>query len=496
MQLSLGGLLALAVAFGLFACSGHDDPPIPGDDEPAASAPGDTIAVDPNGEYGVAPDDASPAFQRGAPDPFVLKVGNEWHAYATGSHIPHMVSTDLKKWKNAGSALPKINGKWIDADDPNSWAPSVAQIGPKRFVLYYAPKLKGSGRHCLGRAVADSPDGPFVDDFDGPLYCDDTPGHGYWSIDPSPFVDGGQRYLVWRQDNGKDGFTHVAVRKLADSGERFEKGSDVKIILDHSPGSWEDVSKADGKRLLIENPAMIKNGNDYYLFYSGNGWKTADYATGYAVCSSPMGPCEKKSKKAPWFSTDGAMKGPGGFDFFQGPDGTPWAAWHGWYKDVGGTRQMFIGRFSIGPNGGPNIAYGAGDAPAEIAAEEPAPGVVYRSYNDARHDHLLTLVPGEGAPGWTLEGPAFKLSDSGDVALYRCSYQPDGKTHHFVSTDAGCEGKTPEGKLGNLFSTPRAGAVPLVRCVKDGDHLSTTNSAECVAHTFTIEAQQGYVLPP
>jgi len=350
----------------------------------AAPAPfaGGTNERDGGGDYGEEPDGSSPStsppdasppdasppikprpvtlknpvYVMNAADPFVLKVGNMWHAYVTGGNISHLVSTDLETWTRQGDAVPAVNTKWIDPDDPAMWAPSVAMIDETHFVLYYSPHVKGTeNRHCLGRATASNPAGPFVDDFAEPLYCDDAMGRHPWSLDPSPFRDAsGQLYLLWRQDGEN---THIAIRKMGPYGQQFETGSDVKLIVDHTPGSWED-NPTLGK--LIENPAMVRHGGSYYVFYSGNSWQTADYATGYAVCTSPLGPCEKKSKTAPWFAKDGDMLGPGGLDFFQGPGTQRWVAWHAWYGkgNVGGgngTRQLFLGTFEIDANGVPKI---------------------------------------------------------------------------------------------------------------------------------------------
>jgi hypothetical protein len=310
-----------------------------------------------------------PVYPHSLPDPFVLRVGNTWHAYGTsagGKHVPHLVSTNLQKWTVVGDAMPQILPSWIDKAAPMIWAPSVLRINASRYVLYYAAHVKGTEkRHCLGRAIGTSPAGPFTDSSDAALVC---MSGGVWSLDPSPFRDsGGQLHLLWRQD--LNGNSHVASRKLGPLGGAFASGSQMKLILDHTPGSWEDnVSPSYGH--LIENPAMLEVNGQYYLFYSGNSWQTADYATGYATCSSPLGPCTKKTKNAPWLSKNkpntawvnaaGKMLGPGGLDFFQGQNGETWAAWHAWVKVVAGqpgsARQLFLGRFSVDAQGAPHLA--------------------------------------------------------------------------------------------------------------------------------------------
>ena len=38
---------------------------------------------------------------------------------------------------------------------------------------------------------------------------------------------------------------------------------------------------------------MMANNGTYYLFYSANNYESYSYASGYAACSSPLGPCTK-----------------------------------------------------------------------------------------------------------------------------------------------------------------------------------------------------------
>ena len=47
---------------------------------------------------------------------------------------------------------------------------------------------------------------------------------------------------------------------------------------------------------------MMKYQSSYYLFYSANWWESSSYGIGYAVCSSPAGPCTKKTLDGPLHS--------------------------------------------------------------------------------------------------------------------------------------------------------------------------------------------------
>ena len=42
---------------------------------------------------------------------------------------------------------------------------------------------------------------------------------------------------------------------------------------------------------------MIRYAGRYYLFYSGAGYANSSYATGYAICDTPLGPCRRVSDR-------------------------------------------------------------------------------------------------------------------------------------------------------------------------------------------------------
>ncbi len=73
----------------------------------------------------------------------------------------------------------------------------MVQLG-SQFVLYYTSLSQvgsSAGKHCIGRAVSTSPEGPFVDDETQPFICDVARGG---SVDPSPIVANGRVYLTYQ----------------------------------------------------------------------------------------------------------------------------------------------------------------------------------------------------------------------------------------------------------------------------------------------------------
>ena len=101
----------------------------------------------------------------------------------------------------------------------------------------------------------------------------------------------------------------------------------------------------------IEQPALVRSGATYYLFYSGGYWESRGYAVGYATGPSPRGPFTKQTASRPWLGSSDGTIGPGAFDVFTGPDGTPWASFHAWSGPVGyvngGKRTLRAGPLSL-----------------------------------------------------------------------------------------------------------------------------------------------------
>ncbi len=268
------------------------------------------------------------------PDPFVLTVGSTYYAYATNSvagNVQIIMSTDMVHWTAVGDALPSLPS-WATPDE--TWAPAVLQIG-STFVLYYAVRVAapgGGGDECLSVATATQPQGPFTDTSTGPLECQ-VPLGG--SIDPSPFVDaGGTPYLVWKS-NGGGGASALWSEQLDPAGTGFAPATTPTELL--APDQrWQAG--------VIEAPDLVVNGGRYFLFYSGNVWKGADYAVGVATCTGPLGPCTDVSS-APILASDPGMEGPGGESVFTGTSGATWIAFDAWAPDAVGypnSRALYI----------------------------------------------------------------------------------------------------------------------------------------------------------
>ncbi|WP_440308187.1 glycoside hydrolase family 43 protein [Jatrophihabitans sp.] len=299
--------------------------------------------------------------------PSVLRVGSTYWAYSTtygGDNLPVLHSNDLRTWVTRAAYPSYANpGWWAGYNDAmphparwalyyihrngrdfaSIWGPDVEYIGG-RYVLTYAISYQRVGRHCISIATSSRPDGPFVDNTTGPIVCSPDPNG---SIDPQLVKDSaGTPYLVWK-DAGVRGSkpTIIWSRRLNSSGTAFAAGSRPAKLL-YTVRPWEGT--------VIENPAMIKYGSRWYLFYSGNAYTTPSYATGYALCSGPLGPCRRPTTPGPLLATGGSVAGPGGADPFVTPKGgfrLAYAAWDLPFRSAEEPVRMHVALLSVDSRG-------------------------------------------------------------------------------------------------------------------------------------------------
>lgn len=290
------------------------------------------------------------------PDPHVVAFDGVYYAYATrapvgGIHYQVATSANLVDWEVLGDAMPQLPS-W--ADPAQTWAPSVWETSAG-YVMYFSAVRKDNGEACIAMSVASAPEGPFVAVTDTPTIC--TPET--YTIDGSPLEEGGRRYLtfttledpgsrMWLQELTADGLALV--------GDRLPLGA-------AADQPWEGDT--------VENPFILRRGDTYYLFYSGNSYRRPEYAVGYATASTLHGPYVDAPKN-PILRGDtsvprlGRPAGTGGQSIFEDPDGDLWVAYHAWDAqrvgyEVGGERTMWIDEIMfedgvpvvMGPDAGP-----------------------------------------------------------------------------------------------------------------------------------------------
>jgi hypothetical protein len=289
------------------------------------------------------------------PDPFVLTVGDRYYAFSTNSgagDIQVITSTDLVDWSLVGDALTQVPS-W--ATRGMTWAPSVLHLAatpaqpaangkpavparPEAFVMYYTVRDGASGAECISSAVSALPEGPYYDRTTAPLVCESADGG---SIDPTPFVNtDGSTWLLWKRERVHQPAT-LRIQALTANG-RTLTGQPFDLL--QSDQAWQHG--------VIEAPTMIHTSAGYFLFFAGGDWSTATYATGLAVCASPIGPCQEDN--TPVMASNDTVKGPGGATVFADRNGAVWLAYASYVNPFVGwpySRTLRFAKVTIGAYG-------------------------------------------------------------------------------------------------------------------------------------------------
>jgi hypothetical protein len=269
--------------------------------------------------------------------------------------------------------------------------------------------------------------------------------------------------------------TRIWSRRLAPDGTSFAPGSAPSLLLATSQ-PWEGN--------VIESPSMVRHRGRLYLFYSGNEHRSAAYATGYAECAGPAGPCTKWPGN-PVLASRGNRLGPGGASAFVDAAGGLRLAYHWWnapYTDypaypaclsssscttqgqrrmavdpvyltpfglqVGGTAPAFGGDLAVGlaptrTGNGYWIAGRAGglaargDADAKGSPSDPAAGIMGIAATPSGNGYWLS-----GADGGVFSyGDAGFFGSAGAIRLNRpvvgMAATPTGRGYWLVASDGG-----------------------------------------------------------
>jgi beta-xylosidase len=276
----------------------------------------------------IGSDHFSTGYYRGDfPDPAIVFSGGRYYAYSTtiaSLNLPVLVSADLVHWRIKGEglrsparwSLSRASGKRRVA---TTWAPTVARFG-MRFVHAYATRARGAADHrmCISISTSRRPWGGFVDRTRRPFICPSNRG----AIDPQFFTaPGGARHLLWKSEQTATYPAQLWSHRISGTGTGLYSAHGL-LLTAQEP--WENR--------VIENPSMIAYAGRYYLFYSGGSYADSTYATGYATCRTPLGPCTRVSSQ-PLLATGGKVAGPGGGTAFLDRAGKlrlAYAAWdHG-----------------------------------------------------------------------------------------------------------------------------------------------------------------------
>jgi len=188
----------------------------------------------------------------GVSDPDIIEADGSYYVYGTGIGVPIKQSTDLRTWRDAGTAL-LFHPRWIASriqGVQDLWSPDVSFFGGI-YHLYYAASTQGSDRSCIGHATSSEPLGPFEDK--GPVLCSNTgTQHDDWNaIHPNYVRDAqGHGYLVFG--------SFWSGIKLVALDEAGAVATDELLALAERPNHGR----------AIEAPFVVERCGAYYLFAS------------------------------------------------------------------------------------------------------------------------------------------------------------------------------------------------------------------------------------
>lgn len=182
----------------------------------------------------------------------------------SGTYFKTFSSTDLVNWTDEGIILD------LEKDVPwgnrNAWAPSIMEkkVGNDyKYYFYFTAAQK------IGVAVADKPEGPFVDS--GKPLVDKLPNgvSGGQQIDPEVFTDPktGKNYLYW--GNG-----YMACAELNDDMISI-KSESVNVIT-------PDDTFHEGTTVFFRN-------GKYYFLWSQDDTRSENYCVRYGISDTPTG---------------------------------------------------------------------------------------------------------------------------------------------------------------------------------------------------------------
>lgn len=276
-----------------------------------------------------------------AADPFILRAGDRWYLYCTqegGSGFPVRSSTDLIHWQEHGLALSADTARW---GVKCFWAPECYEIGG-RYYLFYSADWKENPTGALenfriGVAASDTPEGPFEDISDRPIF-----DPGYPIIDANVYQEDGRFYLYYSRccyehciDGLEESWIYGVELKPDFSGVIGEP-----VLLLRPEQEWEGRSAAATGRRWNEGSYIFKDGGKYVITYSGNFFGGPDYAVGYAVGESPLGPFVKAAEN-PILERHGEVTGTGHSCMFDAPGGMM-ICYHGRTEATGQDRIGFL----------------------------------------------------------------------------------------------------------------------------------------------------------
>lgn len=287
-------------------------------------------------------------------DPTIWVEGGKYYLTGTkgGGGIPGFAileSNDLKSWKTpqgSNGAERMILSKGDQCFGTQGfWAPQIFKANQTYYFSYTANEQ-------TVMAESTSLLGPYrqkeVVPIDGSAK----------NIDSFIFKDDDGKYYLYhvRFNNGN----YIWVAEFDLNSGKIKSETLTKCFGQTEP--WEATPNFESAPIM-EGPTVVKMKGKYYMFYSANHFKNIDYAVGYAVADSPMGPWVKYEGNPIIHRSIVGENGSGHGDLFEGTDGQLYYVYHIHFgqQQVGPRRTRIVpvvkeweaekGQYQFGVNG-------------------------------------------------------------------------------------------------------------------------------------------------
>ena len=181
-------------------------------------------------------------------------------------------SKDLINWKKHDHVLDIKNVAWAAY---SLWAPSIIAANNKYYLFFSANDIQSDAEYGgIGVAVADQPEGPFMDALWKPLI--NSFHNGAQPIDQFVFKDtDGTHYFFY------GGWSHCNLGKLNDDFTGFIPWEDGNSFKEITPEGY------------VEGPFMFLRNGIYYFMWSEGGWTNGSYKVAYAMADKATGPYKR-----------------------------------------------------------------------------------------------------------------------------------------------------------------------------------------------------------
>lgn len=286
----------------------------------------------------------------------MIKDGNRYYVFTTGSGIPNKYSTDLRNWVAGssvypGSSPPAWAASAVPGYDPGNWnwAPDVAYFNGE-YHLYYSVSSWGSIDSVIGLFTSTNLVSPFWTD-KGKVVQSDAAGYtdantdttSYNCIDPSILVTANGN--VWMSFGSYS--SGILVTQLDPAtGKRLNTNTltAYQVANNASGGGWGSS---------IEGSFLHQHGSYYYLFVNYGGCCSgvdSTYNIRVGRSTSVTGPYldrngvnMTKGGGTMLLESTGRFIGPGHAGILD-DNGTNWFSYHYYDGNAGGTAKLGLNR--------------------------------------------------------------------------------------------------------------------------------------------------------